>query len=1077
MTDKFTPTPLRQLMQSVLHQLDTCDSLFGIYKEQFFIPEKKDKFRINRYGRLLETPFGVAAGPHTQLTQNIVAAWLTGARYIELKTVQTLDELEISKPCIDMQDEGYNCEWSQELKIKESFDQYLNAWIIIHVLKDKLGIGDKDEPGFIFNMSVGYDLKGIMNENVQWFFDKMSDASFELVSKIFEVKDLYPKLATMTISQHISDNVTLSTMHGCPPDEIEQIAEYLISERKLHTSVKLNPTLLGNKDLRDIISSSGFDTDVPDIAFAHDLKYDEALIILNNLIELAEQNKVEFGVKLTNTLESKNNKSVFPEKEKMMYASGKVLHPISINLAKKLQNEFEGKLDISFSGGADAYNVENILQCGLSPVTVCTDLLKPGAYGRLSQYIDNISEFKAETDNGKYSEYLNSYADYVKKDIKYKKEGFKDKTIKTTKPLAKFDCIFAPCEYTCPTNQGIPSYMYYTTKGEYEKAYSVIKDTNPFANSTGMICDHTCQDKCTRINYDSPLLIRDIKRFVVEKIENSNKVSGEVVQPANGMKVSVIGAGPAGLSCSYFLKKAGFNITIYEENVSPGGMVSGAVPKFRLTDEALEFDINTIYELGISIKYGQKITEDFFENLRNESDFVFIAVGAQEAYKLNIPGSDAKGVLDPLEFLFDVKEDPEKNIGNNVIIIGGGNTAMDTARTVYRLVGEDGKLSVMYRRTKRQMPAQYKEIQDVSDEGIEIIELVSPLKVITENKKVKALKCIKMKLGENDESGRARPVEIKGSEFEIDCDTIIPAIGQSLSIDFVDIKLLRTEGTSYETKLENVFIGGDALRGASTLINAVGDGRKAAQEIINKAGIDLQTKGEKSIRQVPSAKEDLKNAMLKKSKRIDPVKVKETPIKDRKNFRQVRSVLSEEDARIEASRCLLCDEVCNICTIVCPNLALQSYEITPVKYNLQKVWGRVLVEDDNLEIKQANQIVHIVDWCNQCGNCETFCPTSGAPFKEKSHLYLSKKAYEKATEGYYYDSDAESLLSKENESEYSIEDEGEKWNYNNGTLKANIKKNTFEVKEFTCNDNQTHHLQKAVEMSLIMNAVKKLIKT
>jgi len=173
MTDKFSILSLRQLAGIIINQYDTTKEILGIPEELFFIPKGGDPFRSFRYGQLLESPIGVAAGPHTQLAQNIVAAWLTGARYFELKTIQTLDELEVSKPCIDMQDEGYNCEWSQELKINQSFDQYLNAWILIHILKDKLNIGTLTEPGFIFNMSVGYDYEGILKDNVQFFFNKM----------------------------------------------------------------------------------------------------------------------------------------------------------------------------------------------------------------------------------------------------------------------------------------------------------------------------------------------------------------------------------------------------------------------------------------------------------------------------------------------------------------------------------------------------------------------------------------------------------------------------------------------------------------------------------------------------------------------------------------------------------------------------------------------------------------------------------------------------------------------------------------------------------------------------------------
>jgi len=295
MTDRFSSISFRQLTQLILNQIDNKSQFFGIPGEVFFEPNENDPFRLKRYGQLLETPIGAAAGPHTQLAQNIISAWLCGARYIELKTVQTLDELEVSKPCIDMQDEGYNCEWSQELKIHESYDQYLNAWILIHLLKHKFGWGS-EEIGTIFNMSVGYDLKGILKDNVQWFFEKMGDCSLEKEIKINEIKNLYPEIVNVKIPDCISDNITLSTMHGCPPDEIEKIGKYLIEKKKLHTTIKLNPTLLGKEKLNGIIQNSGFETIVPNIAFEHDLKYKDAISIINNLQKSSTENNLQFGI-------------------------------------------------------------------------------------------------------------------------------------------------------------------------------------------------------------------------------------------------------------------------------------------------------------------------------------------------------------------------------------------------------------------------------------------------------------------------------------------------------------------------------------------------------------------------------------------------------------------------------------------------------------------------------------------------------------------------------------------------------------------------------------------------------------
>ncbi len=274
MSDRFTCCPIDKLLRWILEE-EKQGQIFGIRKELFFVPQSGDAFKMQRYGQILETPIGVAAGPHTQLSQNIISAWLTGARYLELKTVQTLDELDVTKPCIDMTDEGYNCEWSQELKLEQSFNEYLNAWIVLHILKDKFGWGEPNSRGFIFNMSVGYNLEGILNRNVQTFLDKMADCTAEKAAKVDTLAKIYPRVSDLEIPDRIADNITLSTMHGCPPDEVEKIGRYFVEKRKLHTTIKLNPTLLGPQKLRNILNDElDFDVEVPDLAFEHDLNYE-----------------------------------------------------------------------------------------------------------------------------------------------------------------------------------------------------------------------------------------------------------------------------------------------------------------------------------------------------------------------------------------------------------------------------------------------------------------------------------------------------------------------------------------------------------------------------------------------------------------------------------------------------------------------------------------------------------------------------------------------------------------------------------------------------------------------------------
>jgi putative selenate reductase len=667
MQGKFHTITLRQLLQLIFNEYNNEGTIFGIPKELFFNPKSGKAFATELFHHNLDNPLGVAAGPHSQMAQNIIGAWLMGARYIELKTVQTLDELEVPKPCIDMQDEGYNCEWSQELRIKESFDEYLKAWMIVHILNHSFTWGS--DPGMVFNMSVGYNLQGIMNDNVQWFLSKMTDCQSELTEKIEEIRDIYPAINNISIPHVMSDNITLSTMHGCPANEIEDIARYLLEKKKLHTFVKLNPTLLGPEMLRDIINTKlGFKTIVPDIAFEHDLKYPDAIKIIRSLQNVAAENKLQFGLKLTNTLESVNNKNIFSKDVDMMYMSGRALHPVSVNVAKKLRQDFGGDLVLSFSAGANAFNFPDLIAGGFKTVTVCSDILKPGGYMRLSQYFETLSmnfikkgatsteEFIIKSSGKKNLKEaaffnLNRYADEVLQDKAYKRVFLKTPDVKSGRELGNFDCIAAPCSETCSTNQDIPDYMYYTSAGKFDRAYEVILRTNPFPATTGMVCDHLCQSKCTRINYDDALQIREVKRFISQQDEVKLKAG-----KSNGIKIAIIGAGPSGLSCAYYLTLAGFSVEIFEAKSKAGGMVQFAIPGFRLTDEAIAKDIKRITDLGVTIRYNHKINNETFLSLKKDFRSIFIGAGAQLSTPLEIEGASAKGVVEPLEFLFSVKQ-------------------------------------------------------------------------------------------------------------------------------------------------------------------------------------------------------------------------------------------------------------------------------------------------------------------------------------------------------------------------------------------------------------------------------------
>lgn len=1013
MQDKLHIYPIDKVLKWILSE-EKEGKIFGYYKDLFFNPKPTDPFKIKRYGQLLDTPLGVAAGPHTQLSQNIVLSWLFGARYIELKTVQVLDEIEVAKPCIDMYDEGYNCEWSQELRIEESLDQYIDAWILIHILKEKFGY----DFGAIFNISVGYDLKGIQSEKVRRFLSKMKNASEEIEEKIDKLKSFYPQVSEIDIPSRLSDNVTLSTMHGCPPNEIESIAKHLMEEWNLHTAVKMNPTLLGKEKLKEILNDKlEYDITIPNEAFEHDIKFDDAKKIITELRKCAEENKVDFGLKLTNTLESLNSSVMLPDSEKMIYMSGRSLHPITVNAAVLLQNEFNGELDISFSGGADAFNFSDLVSCNLAPVTVCSDLLRPGGYSRLPQYLVNLLNEMKKYNTSTVDELiinrgnkenllsaalenLNIYAVKTINDKRYKKTFAKHQNIKTNRELTELDCIHPPCVESCAVDQDVPEYLYHIANENYTAAFETIIRENPLPNITGMVCDHLCQAKCTRMNIDNSLLIRELKRFAAEKESgNFNKEK----QKGINKKVAVIGAGPSGLSAAYFLALKGINVEVFESHSIAGGMASSTIPKFRIDDELLLKDVENIESLGVKIHYNHPITKEEFDKIRSESDYIYLGIGAQKGKKLEIEGEDSDGVFDQIKFLEEIKTGGKINLSGNIAVIGGGNSAMDAARTAKRLVGGDGQgVTVIYRRTKNEMPADKEEIEELVHEGISIVELTAPRKIKKAGSKLQ-LTCFKMELGDADDSGRRRPVEIPNSDFELEFDSIITAIGQEVNLDFLSGNKLEVNPETGETEIENVFAGGDAVRGADSLINAMADGKNAAMMILSKIN------SERDAEEIDLSKIELKEYQQKLSERVYGEELRSITLEQRNSFDLVNPVMDEESAVKEASRCLFCDEICNICVSVCPNLANYYYEISPFKRKYPVIdfnngeykitgWGE-------FEVEQKYQIININDFCNECGNCDTFCPTSGAPYKIKPKFALNEKSFDEISKGYYLEED------------------------------------------------------------------------
>lgn len=393
MSDRMHPIPFDSMLNWVTAEYQDSGSIFGCHKLYRADPERHVSFG----GRKIETLVGPAAGPNTQLAQNIVAAYVCGARMFELKTVQIIDgeDLKVSKPCILAEDEGYNCEWSTELTVQQAYEEYIKAWFLLNLLGKELGLGERD--GFVFNMSVGYDLAGIKSAKIDDFIEGLKDASRDpfFLRCRQQLLDFLPRCKKMTaqdveaISPRVCDSITLSTMHGCPAGEIEGIARYLMEEKGLDLYLKCNPTLLGYDGARAALDALGFDyIQFGREQFDTDLGYGDAVAMLRRLTARAKELGRVFGVKLTNTFPVNVLRGELPDA--MMYMSGRTLLPLSLAVAAKLSREFDGLLPISYCGGANSQNIASILATGVRPITVCTDLLKPGGYHRLNSMVLNL---------------------------------------------------------------------------------------------------------------------------------------------------------------------------------------------------------------------------------------------------------------------------------------------------------------------------------------------------------------------------------------------------------------------------------------------------------------------------------------------------------------------------------------------------------------------------------------------------------------------------------------------------------------------------------------------------------------
>lgn len=472
------------------------------------------------------------------------------------------------------------------------------------------------------------------------------------------------------------------------------------------------------------------------------------------------------------------------------------------------------------------------------------------------------------------------------------------------------DLFISPCENACPANVNVPGYMSLIAAGRFVDAYNLVRQENPFPAICGRICTRPCELKCRRSSVDEPVAIADLKRFVADyAYKNEKSYKSDIVFPKNGKHVAVIGAGASGLTCAYYLVRIGYTVDVYESQPVAGGVLAFGIPEYRLPREVLDHEISLIKEAGVNIILNTVIGEDKdFDKLRLQYDSIYIATGAQLPIRANIPGEDLEGVYHGLDFLKDVNLQREVKLGDTVAVVGGGNTAIDSARTALRLGAK--RVIILYRRTLDAMPAYIDEIEEALAEGIEIMELVAPVQFHDGiNGRVKKVECVKMKLGEFDKSGRRKSVKIEGSNFFIEVDSVIPAISQYSDLPFISKDEIGVtpwgtfiiEDETLMTTMDGVFAGGDVARGPDTVIQAIADGKAAAISIDKYLGGKGKLNKGAPIA-IPDVYDDdevisherFSQEMLSADKRKD-------------NFDEVVLGYHKLNAMAEAMRCLHCD--------------------------------------------------------------------------------------------------------------------------------------------------------------------------
>lgn len=775
MSDMQRPLPFEKLMALLLEEYGATGSVFGI--DKFY---HAGRARLPIFGMRIENPVGPAAGPNTQMAQGIIAAYLSGARFIELKTVYP-ENRDSNKPYVFTDGLTLNCDGKGGLPIDEAFGEYVKAWYAIKLLSTSFELGVPE--GFVFQMSVGGNSDDLKSEKMNSFIEGLKSAEYTPVWRECEnwarahmdEFDGIDNTYISDISANISSSVTFVPDPELSAEEIEECGKYLIEEKRLNTFIRLSPELLGYYSVRGTLDINGYENiEIDKDYFDSFVSYEDLKPVLLRLQSAADSIRRDFGVKVCGGLKVSD---CGDEKVKGGFLTGRTLFPIAFSLAEKIANDFGGGLRICFAGGVDSFTAVKLFNAGIWPITAVSEFIRPGGLLKLKHIAESVSK----CDYAQFSGILTSDLPDIEKEL-YSGGKYKNVVSGSVKkiegPIPQVNCFKAQCKAACPLGQDIP-YITRLIKNEKSlEALRVIFERNPLPFTTETLCPHPCMDSCSRRFYECPIHINK-ENYKAAKNACFDFLDETELRSRAGEPIAVVGCGPSGLATACFLARQGANVTIFDKAQRPGGAVVKYIPKFRIDDSDIEWDTTLIQALGIDMELETEITS--LKELREKGfEKIVLAIGAGSQKPLKFAFGKSVPALELLEKFRNGSETLEEEIMGNVVVIGGGHSAVAVARCIKRLSAVD-RVTVVYDRSESEMTASPDEIAAMKHEGIFVAPNLIPSGIRGGN-----LFCHKSELGEPDEKTGIRPVVDTGEKEKLAADIAINATGEECDSPLLD---------------------------------------------------------------------------------------------------------------------------------------------------------------------------------------------------------------------------------------------------------------------------------------------------